>query len=212
MRYVQDQNSGFSLDNFAKTYSLNTKKLKYLVDDLLKNKGKSIILPSLESTRSSKSIVKESFFNTIQFEIDGKEFIEVFAGSGSIGIEALSRGASRVIFIEKDRDAFKILNQNIKNLNDDNYQTHFGDSFEIFPQVIKGVKSAIVYIDPPFMIRDGFDDIYTKVVDLIRHITKESCGLVVIEHQSGIEFPDEIADFKKEKSKKFGKTTLTYFR
>ena len=177
-----------------------------------KYKGKTIILPSLDSTRSSKSIVKESFFNTIQFEIEGKNFIEVFAGSGSIGIEALSRGANKVTFIEKDKSAFKILRQNIESLDDPNYEIYNGDSFEIFPTLLKNLDNSIIYLDPPFMIREGYEEIYTKIIDLIKFIEKENCELIVIEHQTGINFNDTIGNYKKEKIKIFGKTTLSYFR
>ena len=174
-----------------------------------KYKGKTIILPSLDSTRSSKSIVKESFFNTIQFEIEGKYFVEVFAGSGSIGIEALSRGADKVIFIEKDRSAFKILKQNLENLNDPNYELYNGDSFEIFPTLLKNLENSIIYLDPPFMIREGYEEIYAKIIDLIQIVEKKNCELIAIEHQTGIIFEDSIGSFKKEKSKVFGKTTLS---
>ena len=76
-----------------------------------KFKGKVLKLPSKTTTRSSKSIVLESFFNTLQFDIVGATFVEVFSGSGSIGLEALSRGAEEIIFMEKDREALKVLKQ-----------------------------------------------------------------------------------------------------
>ena len=65
-----------------------------------KFRGKTLKLPSCETTRSSKNIVLESFFNTIQFDIVDATFVEGFSGSGSIGLEALSRGASKVFFME----------------------------------------------------------------------------------------------------------------
>ena len=67
-----------------------------------KYKGKKIKLPPLSVTRSSKSILRESLFNTLQQDIAGKNLVEVFAGSGSIGLEAISRGAKKVFFIEKN--------------------------------------------------------------------------------------------------------------
>jgi len=63
-------------------------------------KGKFIEIPNISTTRSSKSILKESLFNTLQFDIIDKNFVEVFSGSGSIGLEALSRGAKKCYFIE----------------------------------------------------------------------------------------------------------------
>jgi len=78
-----------------------------------KFKNKVLKLPSKSTTRSSKAIVLESFFNTIQFEIIDAIFVELFSGSGSIGLEALSRGAKEIIFMERDREALKILRENI---------------------------------------------------------------------------------------------------
>ena len=82
-----------------------------------KYKGKKIEIPDISTTRSSQSILKESFFNTVQFEIIGKNFVEVFSGSGSIGLEALSRGAGECYFIEHNKIAYKVLQQNIKQLD-----------------------------------------------------------------------------------------------
>ena len=82
-----------------------------------KYKGKTIKLPPLSTTRSSKGIVLESFFNTIQFEIIDEIFVEVFSGSGSIGLEALSRGAKQVYFMEKNKEALKILKENIDDID-----------------------------------------------------------------------------------------------
>lgn len=74
-----------------------------------KYKGKVLELPSKTTTRSSKAIVLESFFNTLQFDVIECNFVEVFSGSGSIGLEALSRGAKKIYFMEKDRDALSVL-------------------------------------------------------------------------------------------------------
>jgi len=77
-----------------------------------KYKGKTLELPPLDTTRSSKSILKESFFNVIQYDIIDTIFVEAFGGSGSVGLEALSRGASHIYFSEIDKDytMFPLLN------------------------------------------------------------------------------------------------------
>jgi len=178
-----------------------------------KYRGKKLLLPSLNSTRSTKSIVKESFFNTIQFEIVNSIFVEVFAGSGSVGLEALSRGAKEVYFIEKDTDAYKILLQNIKSIDDEKCVAVLADSFTEFPKLLKKIdKKAYFYFDPPFSIRDGMDEIYLKTYSLIENIPIEICELVSIEHISDITPPQNLADYKKIKSKKFGKTTISYYK
>lgn len=180
-----------------------------------KFKGKTLKIPSKTTTRSSKSIVLESFFNTIGFEITNSTFVEVFSGSGSIGLEALSRGAKKVIFMEKDRDALKVLKDNISLTDPSSCDVLSGDSFENIKSVISQLKkkneSAYFYIDPPFSIREGMEDIYEKMISLIASLPKERVQLIIIEHMSGLEIPDNIGEFKIKKSKKFGNTTLTYF-
>jgi 16S rRNA (guanine966-N2)-methyltransferase len=180
-----------------------------------KFKGKKLLLPSLNTTRSSKAIVLESFFNTLQFDIIDAVFVEVFSGSGSIGLEALSRGANRVYFMEKDKNAYDTLKKNIKSCDDSSCISYKGDSFENIRHVIKELKSnkqkAYFYIDPPFSIREGQEDIYNKMIDMISSIDKEVVELITIEHMSSLKLEDNIGDFEKLKSKKFGNTTLSYF-
>ncbi len=179
-----------------------------------KFKGKTLKLPSDVTTRSSKSIVLESFFNTIQFEIVDAIFVEVFAGSGSIGLEALSRGAKKILFMERDRDALKVLKQNISITDPTACELFSGDSFSNISNVVNTLKrekeSAYIYIDPPFSIREGMEDIYEKTIKLISNLPKESVKLIIIEHMSGLEIPQTIKEFTILKSKKFGNTTLTY--
>lgn len=178
-------------------------------------KGKTLKIPSKTTTRSSKTIVLESFFNTIQFEIIDATFVEVFSGSGSIGLEALSRGAKEIIFMEKDKDAIKVLKENIFNTDPSSCEVLSGNSFENIKSVVSKLKKqdrdAYFYIDPPFSVREGMEDIYDKTMDLIASLPSELVKLIIIEHMTGLEIPDKLGSFNKKKSKKFGNTTLTYF-
>lgn len=177
-----------------------------------KYKGKKLELPSLGTTRSTKSILKDSFFDSIQFDILEKNFVEVFGGSGSMGLEALSRGAKDVYFIEKDNKAFSVLEKNAKRL--DNQHTHLtlGDSFDVYPQVVEGVEGeTYFYFDPPFDIRDGMEGIYDKVISLIENTPKEKVIMIVIEHMTKMDMPEKIGSFKKKKFKKFGRSALSYY-
>jgi len=180
-----------------------------------KYKGKTLFLPSKTTTRSSKSIVLESFFNTLQFEIVDANFVEVFSGSGSIGLEALSRGAKKIFFMEKDRDAVKTLKNNIAQTDPNACEVFAGDSFENINAVISRLKKlkedAYFYIDPPFSIREGMEDIYDNTLELIRKLPQENVRMIIIEHMSGLELPDKLGPYSMKKSKKFGNTTLTYF-
>ncbi|MCK4875123.1 MAG: 16S rRNA (guanine(966)-N(2))-methyltransferase RsmD [Sulfurimonas sp.] len=180
-----------------------------------KFKNKILKLPSKTTTRTSKAIVLESFFNTLQFDIVDANFVELFSGSGSIGLEALSRGAKSVMFMERDRDALKILKENIQETDPSACEVFAGDSFANIKSVVKTLQRknepAYFYIDPPFNIREGMEDIYDKTMDLIASLPKESVKLIIIEHMSGLEIPEELGSFSLKRSKKFGNTTLTYF-
>ena len=181
-----------------------------------KYKGKTLNLPSKTTTRSSKTIVLESFFNTLQFDIVDAHFVEVFSGSGSIGLEALSRGAKKIYFMEKDRDAIKTLKENMAKTDPNACMVFSGDSFSNINAVISRLKKekedAYFYIDPPFSIREGMEDIYDKTLRLIENLPQENVKMIIIEHMSGLELPETIGIYSRQKSKKFGNTTLTYFK
>ncbi|MBT5933854.1 16S rRNA (guanine(966)-N(2))-methyltransferase RsmD [Sulfurimonas sp.] len=179
-----------------------------------KYKGKVLNIPSKVTTRSSKTIVLESFFNTLQFDIVDSVFVEVFSGSGSIGLEALSRGAKEIYFMEKDRDALRILKSNIASLGASDCYVYSGDSFTNIKEVVAKLKKtqqrAYVYVDPPFSIREGMEDIYDKTMALIAALPSEYVEMVIIEHMTGLEIPNKLGNFELKKSKKFGNTTLSY--
>jgi 16S rRNA (guanine966-N2)-methyltransferase len=190
----------------------NSKLTKKIVSG--KFKGRTLSLPSKTTTRSSKSIVLESFFNTLQFDVIDSNFVELFSGSGSIGLEALSRGAKRILFMEKDRDALKTLKSNISLTDPSACEVFGGDSFVNINAVVAKLKKlnedAYFYVDPPFSVREGMEDIYDKTMNLIATLPKEVVKMIIIEHMSGLEIPQKLGAFEILKSKKFGNTTLTY--
>ncbi len=178
-------------------------------------KGKKIEIPDISTTRSSKGILKESFFNTIQFEIIDKNFVEVFAGSGSVGLEAVSRGAAGSYFMEYNKTAFRCLESNIKNTDPSRCTTFYGDSFENFDNVYEIVKKTGIktyfYFDPPFSTRDGMDDVYDKTISLIENIKPEICEMVTVEHMTNLDMPKNIGELELVKRKKFGRSTMSYY-
>jgi len=178
-------------------------------------KGKLIEIPNIFTTRSSKGILKESLFNTLQFEIMDKNFVEVFSGSGSIGLEALSRGASQCYFIEYNKVAYKVLQENIQRLDPTKCHHLFGDSFEKFDTILKMVENraekTYFYFDPPFSTRDGMDDVYDKTLDLIAKIDPTKTVMVIVEHMSQLDMPTTIGELEQVKRKKFGRSTMTYY-
>ena len=203
-------------------------------------RGKKLALPALSSTRSTKSIVKGSFFDTWRAELRGAVFIECFGGSGAMALEALSNGAKNVYAIEKDVAAPKIMRKNFE-LFGLGANAILGDCFERLPEILyelqanmngrSGANSSgshtansrensisdparrvFVYLDPPCAIRQGFGGIYERVLALIVRLGSAQCELLIaIEHMSELELPLKIGDFVLLKSRKFGATTMSYY-
>ncbi len=180
-----------------------------------KYRGKKLFMADKTVTRSSKSILKESLFNSLSFEIFDSVFVEVFGGSGSIGLEAISRGAKKSYFIEKDRESFLVLKKNCKLIDESATVTHLGSGFELLPQICKELESEIenvyYYLDPPFNTREGQMSIYDECIRLIKKIPPKTIRAVIIEHLSSEVFPEVIAKLSKTKTKRFGKSSLSYY-
>lgn len=180
-----------------------------------KYKNKTLQLPPLDTTRSTKSRLKESFFNVLQYDIIDTLFIEAFGGSGSIGLEAISRGAKHSYFCEIDKNSYKVLQQNSKSIDPQNTTTFLGNTFEKVPMILDQLKNKndeiILYIDPPFDIREGMDDIYSQCFKMVEAIENNNIMMVVFEHKTGLELPQQLGKFIQYKNKKFGKSSLTYY-
>jgi len=179
-------------------------------------KGKKIEIPSVNTTRSSKAILRESLFNTLQFDLMDGLFVEVFAGSGSVALEALSRGARRAWCMEKNPEVYEILRRNAERIAPGRIETVRGDSFTEFERVYRQVEEtgerAYFYFDPPFSIREGMEEIYERTLELVARIRPESCKMAIIEHMSSLDLPEEIGKLKLVRKKRFGKSTLSYYR
>ena len=180
-----------------------------------KYKGKTLELPSLDITRSSKARLKESLFNVLQFDIIDKIFIESFAGSGSIGLEAISRDAKRSYFVELNKNSYQILLKNCRAIDMQKCQTVQGDTFIQTPSILESLKNSndevILYVDPPFDYREGMDNIYEKSFVMIENIENENIFMIIIEHESSLELPAILGKFTLNKTKKFGKSSLSYY-
>lgn len=180
-----------------------------------KYKGKTLELPSLDITRSSKARLKESLFNVLQFDIIDKIFIESFAGSGSIGLEAISRDAKRSYFVELNKNSYQILLKNCRAVDMQKCQTVQGDTFIQTPLILESLKNSndevILYVDPPFDYREGMDNIYEKSFVMIENIENENIFMIIIEHESSLALPAILGKFSLNKTKKFGKSSLSYY-
>lgn len=175
-------------------------------------KGKKLLLPSLQTTRSTKSIVKKCVFNVLRSDLRNKIFIEAFGGSALMAAEALSNYALKAYAIELDLNAYKIALENAKNI-DTNLKVIHANTFEILPKLIEGSKEdVILYLDPPFDIREGFSGIYEKIYNFLEKLKLDALFCIVLEHNSKIKTPENIANFTKTKEKKFGSTSLSFYQ
>lgn len=90
-----------------------------------------------------------------------------------------------------------------------------GDTFVQTPSIINSLKNSdhelIVYIDPPFDFRDGMEDIYKKSFEMIENFENENIYMIIVEHVSTLEIPETLGKFSLDKTKKFGKSSLSYF-
>jgi 16S rRNA (guanine966-N2)-methyltransferase len=111
-------------------------------------KGRNIICPKGGDVRPTTDRVKEAMFGVLQFQIEGKRVLDAFAGSGALGIEALSRGAAHVDFIEKNPLCLHALAENLKMIdNMDRYRVYKGDTLSLLPALD---KYDLLLLDPPY--------------------------------------------------------------
>ena len=170
-----------------------------------KYKGRKIEEPNPLTTRPSKDIVKVGLFNIIRNEVLNCTFLDLFAGSGQIGIEALSRNAKKVYFIEKDRNAFKILKNNLSYVPSNDYEV-INTDFKLFlDNSLNILKFDIIFVDPPYKmeINDEF------ISNLISNYLSDS-GILIFERED--KFNDELNDKYSFKEYKYGRSKLYIYR
>ncbi len=114
-----------------------------------KFKGRILKIPKTNSTRPTSSILREALFNICQFEIEGATVLDLYAGSGAIGFEALSRGAAHVTFVEKNRQAIVCIKENISLLKVESQTTLLTMDATSSLKKMKG-PFDLIYIDPPY--------------------------------------------------------------
>ena len=170
-----------------------------------KYKGRKVEEPNPLTTRPSKDIVKIGLFNIIRNEVLNCTFLDLFAGSGQIGIEALSRNAKKVYFIEKDRNAFKILKNNLSYVPSSDYEV-INTDFKLFlDNSLNILKFDIIFVDPPYKmeINDEF------ISNLISNYLNDS-GILIFEREE--KFNDELNDKYSFKEYKYGRSKLYIYR
>ena len=110
-------------------------------------KGRNILGYNIDGTRPTQDRIKENLFNSINFLLEDKIVLDLFSGSGNLGIEALSRGAKYAYFVDNSKKSIDIIKKNINNLNINNCKVIFND----YKKVLNSIdKVDIVFLDPPY--------------------------------------------------------------
>ena len=119
---------------------------------IITGKAKGIRLKTLEgdATRPTAERVKEAIFSMIQFDLEGRSVLDLFAGSGQIGLEAISRGASSVVMVDRSKDAIRIIEENAAKTKLSSFCTIRQMDCLDYIQRNRGAKFDIVFLDPPY--------------------------------------------------------------
>ncbi len=166
-------------------------------------RGRRLKTPENYDIRPTTDNVKESVFNIIQFDIEGRRVLDLFAGTGQLGIECLSRGAAEAVFIDENTAAVKIVKENLKTcgftaavLQQDalSYLRHCG-------------KFDLVFVDPPYD-----SGLYESVLETINSVDILSDGgIILCESRRENTLPDMYAPYRKKKEYNYGRVKLTVY-
>lgn len=168
-------------------------------------RGKKLIALEGLATRPTSDRVKEALFDILQFSIEGKSFLDAFAGSGQIGIEALSRGAASAELVDSSPAALEVVRKNLANAG-------FADRARVVREDVlrfleRGGRSYdVIFLDPPY--RSG---LLRQALPLAAgRLSPE--GFLICEHPKDEELPESVGGLAKRKDYRYGKIVLTLYR
>lgn len=167
-----------------------------------KYKAKKLSFLNKETIRPTADIVKQAMFTTLFDKVENSVFLDLFCGSGQVGIEALSRGAKKVVFVDNDVDALSVTKKNLNNIEGDFefYKMHYAP----FLRQSK-YQFDIIFVDPPYK-----SDFYNEVLDLIeKYNILADFGVVICEHNNNDLIENN--NYVLLQRKKYGIKALSYF-
>jgi 16S rRNA (guanine(966)-N(2))-methyltransferase RsmD len=187
-----------------------------------KAKGRGLIAPKAKVLRPTTDRVKESLFNIL--DVEGKRFLDLFAGAGSVGLEALSRGASRVIFVESHRACLEAIRKNIErcgfvNIPLNGIEGEAGPDIEVVEYTVdrgikllghRGERFDVIFADPPYE-----QDLIGEMLRLVRTqelMSQDGDGVLVVQHSAREEIPAKREGYQIEDSRRYGETALSFLR
>ena len=171
-------------------------------------KGRRLVTPGNASVRPTSDRVKESMFNILGAKVDGGVILDLFAGTGNLGIEALSRGAKRVIFVETSREALGIIRRNLQ-------ECHMGDRSEILARPVdramqrlqsRGERFDLIFMDPPYekgLIGRTLDRLGTEKI-------YHDDSVLVVEHTRREPLPELSRSWNLIRQRRIGDTVLSF--
>ncbi len=174
-----------------------------------KAKGHKLSTPSGLKTRPTSDRVKEAIFNIIHDIVEDDVVLDLYAGSGSIGIEFLSRGAQKCVFIDRSINSIKVIKQNLIKTNLINNSTVMKmDAFNAIKKLgKKNYKFSYIFMDPPYkknLVISTLNTIYESKA------LKDN-GLIIIEHESDSNICDNNSKYEKIDMRKYGNTCVSFY-
>ena len=172
-----------------------------------KARGVALKTPEGLTTRPTADRVKEALFSIINFDIPDAEVLDLFGGTGQLGIEALSRGAKRAVFVDAGDAACKLIRENLRRTKLEGQGSVVRSDYLQYLSRCRE-KFSIVFLDPPYA-EEFLENSLKKLseIDIL-----QSNGIIVCERPLGKELPAEIPGFTRSKDYKYGTTVLTLYR
>ena len=169
-------------------------------------RGIKLKAPEGLTVRPTADRVKEALFSILTPRISSALFLDLYAGSGAIGIEALSRGARFCIFVDHQKNNLSLIKENlIKTKLEQNTKLIMADAEKAIRRLAgENIQADLIYLDPPY----NYTGISTVVFSIISHQIIDHSGLIIVEHASNNQQWAE--DFTKTRQKRYGDTSLTF--
>ena len=172
-----------------------------------KARGVALKTPDGMLTRPTADRVKEALFSIIQFDIPGAKVLDLFGGTGQLGIEALSRDASSAVFVDEREDACKLIKENLRRTRLEQYARVVRSDYLSYLNTCRE-KFNIILLDPPYaeiFLENSLNRI--TEIDIL-----QSGGIIVCERPLGKELSLDFPGYSRSKDYKYGKTLLTLYR
>ncbi len=172
-----------------------------------KYKGRKLEAPLDMSVRPTTDKVREALFDILMSDVPGSVFCDLFAGSGAIGIEALSRGAEKCWFCDADRASMRLIKTNLRICGaGEEARTVTGDYRKALRKIQD--KVDVFFIDPPY--QSGVYESCLSQIEILDLLSDD--GIIILEHDLRTDTPDETDGLEKVKDHRYGKTVLSIYR